>query len=140
MIRFSPPEDVTFTAFDGAVNVTFGGLSSRDLSVLGLIGIDLPKRKGRKEDGEEPSIEYYTLEGASYSQIANWVSRHDTLIANKLKSINGIKLESGEDVNLDAMGSLERQQFIEYLDEIEGFVDFKLQYISGPKKKSSAVD
>jgi hypothetical protein len=81
--------------------------------------------------GEEYQV--YDLESATMEQTLAWLSRDDELLALKLKSIEGVE---GIPESMTAEDKLE---FVRFLYEIDGFGQWKNDYILGSKKKSGEV-
>ena len=128
MIRFSAPADVVFSL--GEMRVTFAGITSRDVIALSMRKFDMPT-KPEIIKGEEYQV--YDLESATMEQTLAWLGRDDELLALKLKSIEGV-----EGIP-ESMTTEDKLEFVRFLYEIDGFGQWKNDYILGSKKKSGEV-
>lgn len=132
-IRFIKPEPVRFVCGSEEATIGFLPLSTRDRTQVSLRD-EKEYTTVQTEDGV-----FINFAACTDREVYDYLSRYDYVMAKNLVSIEGVEGSDGAPLCLDSLGEAERVDFVRWLHDVEGFIEWKTDYILGVKKKSTEL-
>lgn len=132
-IKFIKPESVRFVCeAEGAV-VSFAPLSMRDRIQVSL-----------RDEKQYPTVQtddglMIDFPACTDEQVYDYLSKYDYVMSRNLEGIEGIEGPDGSPLLLESMSEQERIGFVRWLHDVDGFAEWKTDYILGIKKKSTEL-